>query len=171
MMANIFYAVLKCGHLEFCSFIPIAYVLTMLTFSNQLRHCWEEGQPVPRLPVDSKPDLRYCLILQKLQAINCCIARQKRHYADLEFLDALNECMELSPPNNIQDIDSFFSLLKSRSSDTLRTKDILEPSKWFVELKTGQILLRLGADHPAGDLKMLETGQQVYSPITQACFM
>ena len=143
-------------------------VLRILTFCKQLRHCWEEGKPIPWLPVDSKPDLRYCLILQKLQVINCCIARQKRHTADLEFVDALNECMEIMTPRNIGDIESFFSLLKSRSA--LKAEGILEPSRWFAELKTGQIFLRVGADHPAGDLKMLETGHQVYSPVTQACF-
>ncbi|KAL5972580.1 hypothetical protein ACLOJK_039385 [Asimina triloba] len=32
---------------------------------------------------------------------------------------------------------------------------------------TGDLVLRLGADHPSGSLSMLETGEPVYSPVTQ----
>eukprot|EP00958_Prasinococcus_capsulatus_P019152 scaffold2323_cov329-Prasinococcus_capsulatus_cf.AAC.10 len=35
-------------------------------------------QPIPRVDVEQAPQLNYCLIHQKLQLINCCIARLKR---------------------------------------------------------------------------------------------
>lgn len=131
----------------------------------ELRHRWEEGQPIPRLPVDAGPDLRYCLILQKLQVINCCIARQKRHDADLLLLDALNECAESMGSRSMADSDNFILLLKSKLA--VESQEKLEPARLFAEGKEGQLLLRLGADFPAPNLRMLETGQQVYSPIMQ----
>ncbi|KAH1092761.1 hypothetical protein GLYMA_14G022300v4 [Glycine max] len=37
----------------------------------------------------------------------------------------------------------------------------------YARLNSGELVLRLGADHPAGDMTLLETGEPVYSPITQ----
>eukprot|EP00250_Pteridium_aquilinum_P020712 c24913_g1_i1 orf=752-2845(-) len=131
----------------------------------ELRHHWDEGQQIPRLPMDAKPDLRYCPILQKLQVINCCIARQKRHTADLLLLDALNVCAESMGSLSMADLDRFISMLRSKG--TVDSEQKLEPARLFTQGKEGQVLLRLGADFPAPNLRMLETGQQVYSPIMQ----
>ena len=37
----------------------------------------------------------------------------------------------------------------------------------YARLSSGELVLRLGAHCPAGDLTMLETGEPVYSPVTQ----
>lgn len=37
----------------------------------------------------------------------------------------------------------------------------------YARLNSGELVLRLGANHPAGDMTLLETGEPVYSPVTQ----
>ena len=37
----------------------------------------------------------------------------------------------------------------------------------YARTNSGELVLRLGADLPFSDLKMLETGEPVYSPVTQ----
>ncbi|MCO5604979.1 hypothetical protein L7F22_059154 [Adiantum nelumboides] len=131
----------------------------------ELQHHWDQGLLIPRLPLDSEPDLRYCLILQKLQVINCCIARQKRHAADLSFLDTLNECTESFESLRTTDLGNFITMLKSKIAAEDHEK--LEAARLFAYGKEGQVFLRLGANFPAPNLTMLETGQQVYEPKMQ----
>ncbi|KOM37267.1 hypothetical protein LR48_Vigan03g064800 [Vigna angularis] len=37
----------------------------------------------------------------------------------------------------------------------------------YARLNSGELVLRLGANHPAGDMTLLETGEPVYSPVSQ----
>ncbi|MCO5601215.1 hypothetical protein L7F22_055334 [Adiantum nelumboides] len=131
----------------------------------ELHHRWDEGLPIPRLPLDNEPDLRFCLILQKLQVINCCIARQKRHAADLSFLDTLNECTVSFESLRTTDLENFITMLKSKLPAEDHEK--LEAARLFAYGKEGQVFLRLGANFPAPNLTMLETGQPVYEPKMQ----
>ncbi|GJN11653.1 hypothetical protein PR202_ga29857 [Eleusine coracana subsp. coracana] len=55
----------------------------------QLRKLWSDWQPVPRMPLDSAPDLNCCLLHQEIQVINCCVARKKRREAAKESMDSL----------------------------------------------------------------------------------
>lgn len=125
----------------------------------QLRRRWKEGQPISRMPIDEIPDLRYCLLHQQLQLINCCIARRKRRVADLASLEILSSYVGYEESSSAQSADKYTAPLESLSRSP--------PVLLYAKLKTGEKVLRLGADHPAGDLLMLETGEPVYSPITQ----
>ncbi len=127
----------------------------------QLRRRWLEGLPISRMPVDANPDLRYCLLHQQLQLINCCIARHKRRVADLAALEALSEYGS----NGGHEVGS-----QACGDDGLPSLALLiggHPNLLFAKTKSGELKLRLGADLPAADLRMLETGEAVYSPITQ----
>lgn len=125
----------------------------------QLRRRWKEGVPISLLPVDESPDLRYCLLHQQLQLINCCIARRKKRAADLESLEILNSYLAHEDNSSAESTDNHLA-----PSESLNIK---APVLLYAKLKTGEKVLRVGADHPAADLLMLETGEPVYSPITQ----
>ncbi len=125
----------------------------------QLWRRWLEGQPISRMPVDANPELCYCLLHQQLQLINCCIARRKRRIADLAALDALSEYGSHGQGVGSQTCDNGLSSLALLTG--------AHPTMLFAKTKSGELKLRLGADFPAADLKMLETGEPVYSPITQ----
>ena len=130
----------------------------------QLRYRWKEGQPISRIPIDDNPDLRYCLLHQQLQLINCYIARRKKRVTDLASFETLSSYVaqeQSSPPRNID-----------KHTTPLETINGNPPVLIYAKIKIGEKVLRLGADRPAGDLLMLETGEPVYSPITQVrkCF-
>ncbi|KAK8961920.1 hypothetical protein KSP40_PGU007480 [Platanthera guangdongensis] len=114
----------------------------------ELRRLWSEGLPVPWMPLDADPDLDSCLLHQQLQVINCCISRKLRQNAAIKSLDSVireanlvNKVMVDSPDN----------------SNSMR----------YAKLVSGQLVLRLGVDHLSENLTMLETGEPVYSPVTQ----
>ncbi|KAG1368319.1 rab3 GTPase-activating protein catalytic subunit-like [Cocos nucifera] len=116
----------------------------------ELRKSWSKGQPVPRMPLDAYPDLNSCLLHQKLQVINCCIARKQRRTIAKELLD---------------------SVLKEASLDSIYLSDHqgkLSPNcNTYVRTSMGEYVLRLGAIHPCENLTMLETDEPIYSPVTQ----
>eukprot|EP00743_Colponemidia_sp_Colp-15_P010108 GILK01011101.1.p1 GENE.GILK01011101.1~~GILK01011101.1.p1 ORF type:complete len:958 (-),score=137.87 GILK01011101.1:61-2934(-) len=47
-----------------------------IEFGRTLRHHWESRTLLPRMPVGELPDLKYCLLYQKLQMLNYCIHRE-----------------------------------------------------------------------------------------------
>ncbi|XP_039118290.1 rab3 GTPase-activating protein catalytic subunit-like [Dioscorea cayenensis subsp. rotundata] len=114
---------------------------------GELRRLWSEGKPIPHVPLEGNPDLNSCPLHQQLQVINCCISRQQRRVLATESLDFV---------------------LKEVSLDGDQS-DYLPGTNQMVYARTssGHHVLRLGADHPSENLTMLETGEAVYSPVTQ----
>lgn len=116
---------------------------------DEMRRFWSEEQYLPGIPIDEIPDLNSCLLYQRFQVINCCVSRKRRHEIATDSLDAV---------------------LREASSNTeSRTSEVTVPanSLLYAKLNNGELALRLGADCPFGNLKMLETGEAVYSPVTQ----
>ncbi|XP_015899832.2 uncharacterized protein LOC107433094 [Ziziphus jujuba] len=116
----------------------------------ELRRLWSEEQYVPSIPKDEVPDLNSCLLYQQLQVINCCLSRKMRRdiaTQSVEFM--INE----GSSNNEE---------LTASKDTVPTSPLL-----YARTSNGELVLRLGANRPSGDLTMLETGEPVYFPITQ----
>ncbi|KAG6685810.1 hypothetical protein I3842_12G130300 [Carya illinoinensis] len=118
--------------------------------SDKLRTLWSEGQYVPGIPLDEIPDLNSCLLYQQLQVINCCLSRKRRRAIATNSLDyVMREA-------------------NSNTTDSDYPKDIISAGPiLYARLTTGELALRLGADRPFSNLKMLETGEPVYSPVSQ----
>ncbi|PKA58125.1 hypothetical protein AXF42_Ash019829 [Apostasia shenzhenica] len=114
---------------------------------GELRKLWYEGLPVPWMPLDANPDLDSCLLHQQLQVINCCIARKQRRNAAVESLDSV--IREAS-------LEIYDSVDYTNNSVCMR----------YARLSSGDFVLRLGVDHISDNL-MLETGEPIYSPVTQ----
>ncbi|KAM6554199.1 hypothetical protein CsatB_014961 [Cannabis sativa] len=115
----------------------------------ELRKLWSEEQYIPGIPLDDNPDLNSCLLFQQLQVINCCVSRKRRRDIASQSLDFV-----LKEGNiNEEELATF--------------KDVHASSILYARLNTGELVLRLGADRPMGDLTMLETGEPMYYPITQ----
>lgn len=116
----------------------------------ELRRLWSEGQYVAGIPFDEIPDLNSCLLYQQLQVINCCVSRKRRLAVATESLD---------------------SVMREASTDAVESaysKDMLPASPiLYARISTGELVLRLGADSPFSNVTMLETGEPVYSPVTQ----
>ncbi|PKI77540.1 hypothetical protein CRG98_002146 [Punica granatum] len=119
---------------------------------EHLRRLWLEKQHIAGIPLDQIPDLKSCLLYQQLQVINCCISRKRRHSIAKESLDTA--IRESSPDRDAE----------------VAAKDMgSASSSLYVRISSGELVLRLGADHPSDNLYMLKTGEPVYSPVTQEC--
>lgn len=125
------------------------YVLNVLHM--QLRRLWSEEEHVPSIPIDEIPDLNSCLLYQRLQVINCCISRKRQRAIATETLDFV--ITEASP----------------KAEESAVSNDIPAGPMLYARLSTGELVLRLGADRPFGNVAMLETGEPVYCPVTQVC--
>ncbi|CAH8363490.1 unnamed protein product [Eruca vesicaria subsp. sativa] len=117
---------------------------------NELRRFWDEEKHIPCIPVDENPDLKSCLLHQWLQVINCCLERRARCIAASEALD-----VAMSQASSGND--------ESDNSETMGSPVPL----LYAKNSTGELVLRLGADHQVENLTMLETGEAVYAPVTQ----
>lgn len=116
----------------------------------QLRKLWSEEKYLPGVPQNEIPDLKSCLLYQQFQVINCCISRKRLRTIATESLDSM---LMLA---NSDRKDSTDNNTGASASPVL-----------YARLNSGELVLRLGADRPAGDTTLLETGEPVYSPVTQ----
>ncbi|PON62697.1 Rab3 GTPase-activating protein catalytic subunit [Parasponia andersonii] len=115
----------------------------------ELRRLWSEEQYIPGIPLDNIPDLNSCLLYQQMQVINCCVSRKRRREIATHSLDLV-----IKEGN-------------SNAEESAAPKDVPACAILYARISTGEFVLRLGADRPSGDLTMLETGEPVYSPVTQ----
>ncbi|KAM7251178.1 hypothetical protein ACFE04_023061 [Oxalis oulophora] len=120
-----------------------------LFWSKILRKVWDEGNYLPGIPTDEIPDLRSCLLYQQLQVINCCVSRK------LRFADAT------------ESVDSVMRDGNPNAEDVAVPEDIPAGPLLYARHSSGELVLRLGADRPTCNLRMLETGEPIYAPITQ----
>ncbi|KAK4804884.1 hypothetical protein SAY86_004701 [Trapa natans] len=119
---------------------------------EQLQRLWLEEQYIGGITLDQIPDLKCCLLYQHLQVINCCISRKRRHNIAKESLDT---AMRKHSPTTEAEIAD-----KEMGS---------AGSSLYARISTNELVLRLGADHPSNNLYMLDTGEPIYSPVTQEC--
>ncbi|XP_047342285.1 rab3 GTPase-activating protein catalytic subunit isoform X3 [Impatiens glandulifera] len=111
---------------------------------EELRRLWDEDQYIPGIPLDEIPDLNSCLLYQQLQVINCCISRKRRLYAATESLESI-----ISQASHVME------------------SSIPESPFLYARTSTGEFVLRLGTDKQYENLTMLETGEPIYTPVTQ----
>ncbi|XP_039058785.1 rab3 GTPase-activating protein catalytic subunit-like isoform X2 [Hibiscus syriacus] len=117
---------------------------------TELRRFWFEGRHLPGIPVDETPDLNSCLLYQQIQVINCCISRKRRHSIATESFDSGME----ETSSNVEEPDDAIG-------------KVVATSALYARISTGELVLRQGANQLAENMTMLETGEPIYSPITQ----
>lgn len=64
-----------------------AIAVLWIEFVREIRWCWEESQPLPKIPANGLIDLSTCLINQKLQMLAICI--EKIRELNEEFQDCI----------------------------------------------------------------------------------
>ncbi|XVE80413.1 hypothetical protein DITRI_Ditri14bG0137600 [Diplodiscus trichospermus] len=116
----------------------------------ELRRFWSEGRHLPGIPEDEIPDLNSCLLYQQLQVLNCCLSRKRQRTIATESFDS--EIREASSDVEESDV----SMGKVAANTAL-----------YARVSNGELILRLGANQLTDNLTMLETGEPIYSPITQ----
>ncbi|XP_044750751.1 rab3 GTPase-activating protein catalytic subunit [Coccinella septempunctata] len=132
------FCIISAGLLNSSGFRAFAQIWN--EFIQEMRYRWEMNIFIPGLSRDN-PDLRTCLLHQKLQMLNCCIERKKSREDSQKELD--------------------FDSAEGSSSDE-EFFDCAE--KPVEEVKKMQPVGRLGKYE---GLKLIETGEFLYIPITQ----
>ena len=122
-----------------------AMCLFWVLFVKELRRHWDNGLPIPHMSVDA-PDFRCSLLHQKLQMLNCCIAKRVNAKSELEVSNAWGD----------DEIE-----FESDQSD--------EEEEFFESMTTTTILSPLGDGraYALEGLKSVKTKTQLYKPVTQ----
>ncbi|CAM4952153.1 unnamed protein product [Rotaria socialis] len=113
---------------------------------QELRTCWETGKMIPGLESGS-PNLSFSKFYQNLQMLNCCIEHRVRHENDSTTTTVDN------PIEPDEDGDQFFECSSNISSSKSNLTE-LQPE---------------GRLKPCGDLKLLNSNEILYVPVTQEC--
>ncbi|XP_019225677.1 PREDICTED: rab3 GTPase-activating protein catalytic subunit-like isoform X4 [Nicotiana attenuata] len=152
-----------------------------IEFVREVRWCWEESQPLPRMPANGVIDLSTCLINQKLHMLAICMDRkhqfnQKGPKADENgvFLSArIKADTEVQSVISSQDGDAQASCWEC---DSLSTPD-QDPASHISSFEhSGAVKLgdpehsaciRRGSAGVVGSMMLLKSYQNMHAPFTQ----
>ncbi|XP_077243416.1 rab3 GTPase-activating protein catalytic protein [Tasmannia lanceolata] len=87
-----------------------AIALLWIEFVREVRWCWEESQPLPRMLTNGVIDLSTCLIHQKLQMLALCIAKKLNNHHGSETPEEISSVKpenmvaseDVDPPNRLR---------------------------------------------------------------------
>uniref|UniRef100_A0A673ALI7 Rab3 GTPase-activating protein catalytic subunit n=1 Tax=Sphaeramia orbicularis TaxID=375764 RepID=A0A673ALI7_9TELE len=140
-------------------------------FVLELRYRWENNYLIYGLPA-GPPDLRCCLLFQKLQMLNCCIERKRARDEAQKMKDggkestrastASTSTREVSPGKSwdswSDSDDEFFECLSDQGEmDGSHTEGEKNGSKTKPD----------GRLHPSNNMTLLNSTEPLYIPITQ----
>ncbi|KAJ8559459.1 hypothetical protein K7X08_003517 [Anisodus acutangulus] len=153
-----------------------------IEFVREVRWCWEESQPLPRMPANGVIDLSTCLINQKLHMLSICI--DKKNQLNQEgpkagennfFLSAhVKADTQIQSDISSQDGDTQAS---SGECDSLSTPDPKDPASHISSfipsdaVKLGDpkhsACIRRGSAGILGSMMLLKSHQNMHAPFTQ----
>ncbi|TSM60542.1 Rab3 GTPase-activating protein catalytic subunit [Bagarius yarrelli] len=133
-------------------------------FVLEMRNCWENNYLIYGLP-PGPPDLRCCLLHQKLQMLNCCIEHKKAR--DAARKDASEENGLPAPQASLgkakeswsDSEDEFFECLSDAEEMTDTPADGVKGAGAKVKPE--------GRLQPHGKLTLLNSNEPLYIPVTQ----
>lgn len=156
-----------------------------IEFVREVRWCWEEVQPLPKVSASGSIDLSTCLINQKLQMLAICI-EMKRELNE-EFEDCVGSQDDGSA--NMEErsqVSEKSSGLNPSSQDSVVERDSLLKSDGLHGSKTitsrfrtnredassssnpePSSSIRRGSAGPVGSMKLLKSNQSLHAPFTQ----
>ncbi|CAN2390051.1 Rab3 GTPase-activating protein catalytic subunit [Pristimantis euphronides] len=149
-------------------------------FVLEMRYRWENNHLIPGLS-NGPPDLKCCLLHQKLQMLNCCIERKKSRDEGKKGTDAALSRTASGSPSSTAELDkNKYELGKSWDSWSDSEEEFFECHSDTEELKeNGQEAAKKsvkeeketakpdGRLHQSGNLTLLRSGERLYIPITQ----
>ncbi|CAH2069523.1 unnamed protein product [Thlaspi arvense] len=160
-----------------CNIRAIAYL--WIEFVREVRWCWEESQPLPKMPTDGSIDLSTCLINQKLHLLAICI--EKKREMNEEFLDCIGSEDSSDASVSMEEHNKVDKRKNSPSEEDLQRKrdsSIAEDTsnRLRFERKTESSnsgnqsptdAIRRGSAGPVGTMMLLKSRQRLHAPFTQ----
>ncbi|KAL0750677.1 hypothetical protein Bca101_032680 [Brassica carinata] len=160
-----------------CNIRAISFL--WVEFVREVRWCWEESQPLPKMPIDGSIDLSTCLIHQKLHLLAICI--EKNREMNEEFLDCIGSDDSSDASVSVEEnhkVDkrrnrsSKAGLQRKRdssiaedTSNQLRFERKAESKNSVNQIRTDAF--RRGSAGPVGTMMLLKSHQPLHAPFTQ----
>ncbi|XP_021278491.1 rab3 GTPase-activating protein catalytic subunit isoform X2 [Herrania umbratica] len=161
-----------------------AIAVLWIEFVREIRWCWEESQPLPKMSANGSIDLATCLINQKLQMLAICI--EKKRELNEEFQDCIgsNDDVSTDMEEDIQVREESTNFhAQSQGFDGKRdsplTPEVLREPKTVISKfsknsedvvsanKSPSDSIRRGSAGPVGSMKLLKSYQSLHAPYTQ----
>lgn len=163
-----------------------AIAMLWIEFVREARWCWEESQPLPKMPANGPIDLSTCLINQKLHMLAICIERKCE--LNEEYQDCTESIDNASPrikENDPLQEDSDSSIMRTPGEDfdgkrdsPLRSEDlhdsgttgsrsIGEPEDVGLADVKPSDSIRRGSAGVVGSMMLLRSNQRMHAPYTQ----
>ncbi|XP_010520193.1 PREDICTED: rab3 GTPase-activating protein catalytic subunit isoform X2 [Tarenaya hassleriana] len=153
-----------------------AIAVLWIEFVREARWCWEESQPLPKMPVDGSIDLSTCLIYQKLHLLSICIER--KHEMNEEFLDCIGS--EDSSEGAVEDHHTAVKTMNTsadvelqRKLDSSITEATVDGLGFDSETEIRSSVesrpangIRRGSAGPVGTMVLLKSHQSLHAPFT-----
>ncbi|KAG7534724.1 Rab3 GTPase-activating protein catalytic subunit [Arabidopsis thaliana x Arabidopsis arenosa] len=160
-----------------CNIRAIAFL--WIEFVREVRWCWEETQPLPKMPIDGPIDLSTCLINQKLHLLAICI--EKKREMNEEFLDCIGSDDSSDASVSVEEhrkVDKRRNTSSEADLQRKRDSSIAEDTsnRLRFERKTERTnsvnqsptdAIRRGSAGPVGTMMLLKSRQQLHAPFTQ----
>ncbi|KAG7949399.1 hypothetical protein I3843_13G060500 [Carya illinoinensis] len=175
---------LNCLWFGSCNIRAIAVL--WIEFVREVRWCWEESQPLPKMPANGSIDLSTCLINQKLQMLAICIERKLELNEDYE--DCIGSMDQASPRTKEEDSvaegsdpsivltpgedfegkrDSPLTPENLHHSGTTMPRYSSEPEKVVLADPKPSDCIRRGSARVVGSMMLLKSNQEMHAPFTQ----
>ncbi|XP_023644136.1 rab3 GTPase-activating protein catalytic subunit isoform X2 [Capsella rubella] len=160
-----------------CNIRAIAFL--WIEFVREVRWCWEETQPLPKMPFDGSIDLSTCLINQKLHLLAICI--EKKREMNEEFLDCIGSDDSSDASVSVEEhhkVDKRRNTSSEADLQRKRDSSIAEDTsnRLRFERKTERTnsvnqsptdAIRRGSAGPVGTMMLLKSHQRLHAPFTQ----
>ncbi|KAK4606003.1 hypothetical protein RGQ29_000333 [Quercus rubra] len=164
-----------------------AIAVLWIEFVREVRWCWEESQPLPKMPANGSIDLSTCLINQKLQMLAICIESKRELNED--YQDCIGSTDQASPHKKEddpfgEDSDSSSIMLTPgenfdgkrdspskpddlHGSGTTVSKFSSEPEHMVLADPKPSDCIRRGSAGVVGSMMLLKSHQRMHTPCTQ----
>ncbi|XP_021642328.2 uncharacterized protein LOC110636792 isoform X2 [Hevea brasiliensis] len=157
-----------------------AIAVLWIEFIREVRWCWEESQPLPKMHANGSIDLSTCLINQKLQMLAICI--EKKCELNEEFQDCIesndhikedglvaNEATNMHIPR-----EEFYGIRDSpltqdglRCSEPIKSKSSMKHKDASSTDEKSSDRIRRGSAGVVGSMMLLKSYQSMHAPFTQ----
>ncbi|KAI3806281.1 hypothetical protein L1987_22180 [Smallanthus sonchifolius] len=146
-----------------------AIAVLWIEFIREVRWCWEESQPLPRMPINGTIDLSTCLVNQKLQMLAICIEK-KRQQLD-SHQDGLGDSNSDSPSVEVEASDvanEDLSQTSSAKEGLIKERDSTSTSNANLEHSNNKNNnKRRGSAGVVESMMLLNSPNHMHAPFTQ----
>ncbi|XP_024464508.2 uncharacterized protein LOC7454840 isoform X4 [Populus trichocarpa] len=162
-----------------------AIAVLWIEFIREVRWCWEESQPLPKMQANGSIDLSTCLINQKLQMLAICIEKKCEMNEDFQDCVGSNEHtydhMEEDSPvgdkttnkqkhgdefDGIQDSPLTKDGLHGSGTTTTSRRSMKHGDSLSTDLKSSDHNRR-GSAGAVGSMQLLKSYKSMHAPFTQ----